>query len=82
MLTRHLQETWKQHEHYSGDLDPSLWKVIPGLEQLMVNLGKMAREPKYARISHAIHAGIEILEKYYNKLDSSPAHVLNICSYS
>jgi hypothetical protein len=64
---------------FSGDLEPSLWMVIPQLEFLIKTLRDMSKWPRFAGLAYAIKAAVGVLEKYYNKMDSSPAYILNIC---
>jgi hypothetical protein len=38
-----------------------------------------AETDKMASLQPAIYAGIESLEKYYNKSDNSPIHIISMC---
>jgi hypothetical protein len=76
------QESWKMHKEFSGEKEPSLWKVLPGLEAFMRKWRAMAENPRYAKIAYAIEAGIKIIEKYYDKSDNAGANIVSLCESS
>jgi hypothetical protein len=71
---------WVMHEEFSGDKEPSLWKVLPGLEGLLSSLRSMAANIRYTSLKQAIEASIVVLVKYYNKTDASSASIVSVCT--
>jgi len=67
-------------EAFSTEFYPTVWQILPLYEDFIVQWQKFSEDTKMAALRLAINAGIESLEKYYNKTDNSPAHIVSMCS--
>ena len=61
---------------FSSEKRPSLWQVVPALEELQTTWEKKAKDPHYRRFHYALLDGLNKIAKYYNKLDEKPSFVL------
>jgi hypothetical protein len=68
------------HEEFSGEKQPSLWKVLPSIEAFMSKWEEMCNNPRFARVQEALGAGLATLKKYYNKTNNSPAMIVALCA--
>ncbi|KIL55505.1 hypothetical protein M378DRAFT_182221 [Amanita muscaria Koide BX008] len=66
---------------FSSEHKPTLWRVLPQIEELLtaweLKLGDNRFKPYHAAISD----GIEKIKKYYNKMDARPAYILSLASH-
>jgi hypothetical protein len=67
-------------EAFSAEYYPTVWRILPLYEDFIAQWRALAEDPKMAILELAINAGIESVEKYYNKTDNSPAHIVSMCS--
>jgi hypothetical protein len=80
VLTLLMQESWLMHEEFSGEILPSLWKVLPSLEAFLAKWTAMRNDLRFLPVREALSAGIRTLEKYYDKTDNSPANIVCLCT--
>ena len=55
---------------------PTLWRVLPALEELQTAWEKKHANARYALYKSALKDGLEKLRKYYSRLDEKPSFVL------
>ena len=63
----------------SAEYYPTIWRILPAYEELLADWRKFATDRRMVTLRPAIEAGIGSLEKYYNKTDNSPAHIVSMC---
>ncbi|KAG2123483.1 hypothetical protein DEU56DRAFT_49781 [Suillus clintonianus] len=80
MIRKVLAAAADVQEAFSAEYYPTVWRILPLYEDFIVRWQTFSKDPKMAVLRHAIHAGITNLEKYYNKTDNSPAHIVSMCS--
>ncbi|KAF8480751.1 hypothetical protein DFH94DRAFT_629678 [Russula ochroleuca] len=61
---------------FSLEKRPSLWQVLPALEELQTIWEKKAKDPHFERFHQALNNGLSKICKYYNQLDEKPAFIL------
>ncbi|KAM6496376.1 hypothetical protein JOM56_009082, partial [Amanita muscaria] len=66
-----------QHK-FSSEKTPTLWNILPAIEELMTAWENKAINPHFAIYADAILDGIAKLFKYYNKFDAKPSIVINL----
>jgi len=60
---------------------PTVWRILPLYEEFIQKWRECAADPDMAVFWAAIEAGIESLEKYYNKTENSPVHIVSMCMF-
>jgi hypothetical protein len=78
-LVSFLQGAAKIQETFSAEYYPTIWRILPAYEELLAEWRVFSHDPRMIALWPAIEAGIESLEKYYNKTDNSPAHIISTC---
>ena len=53
--------------------------MLPLYEDFMARWCAFAEADEMAVLQPAIYMGIKSLEKYYNKSDNSPVHIISMC---
>lgn len=76
------QASAKVHEEFSAEHYPTVWRVLPIFENFMTEWHQLANDPDMEPLRPAIMKGLSTLEKYYNKTENSPAHVVAMCESS
>jgi hypothetical protein len=66
-------------EAFSAEYYPTIWRVLPLYEDFIAKWKEFAADPNMFQLWPAIEAGLESLEKYYNKTDDSPVHIVSMC---
>ncbi|KAG1834972.1 hypothetical protein DFJ58DRAFT_847502 [Suillus subalutaceus] len=61
-------------EAFSAEYYPTIWRILPLYKDFIIRWQTFSEDPKMA-------AGITNLEKYYNKTDNSPAHIVSISQF-
>ena len=61
---------------FSSEMRPSLWHVLPALEELQSVWENKAKDRHFKWFRQALHDGLSKIGKYYNQLDAKPAFVL------
>ncbi|KIK43317.1 hypothetical protein CY34DRAFT_82037, partial [Suillus luteus UH-Slu-Lm8-n1] len=68
-------------EAFSAEYYPTIWRILPLYEDFIAQWQIFSEDPEMAVLQHAIQAGITNLQKYYNKTDNSPAHIVSMCLF-
>ncbi|KAG2065559.1 hypothetical protein BDR04DRAFT_963054, partial [Suillus decipiens] len=63
-------------QYFSSELQPTLWRVIPAIEELQAAWEAKHEDPKYTLFKPAIVQGLEKVNKYYRRFDEKPVYVL------
>ena len=63
-------------QYFSAEQHPTLWRVVPVLEELQTSWEAKQTDPKYQLYRSAIDRGLAKIGKYYNKLDDKPVYIL------
>ncbi|KZP32734.1 hypothetical protein FIBSPDRAFT_722512, partial [Athelia psychrophila] len=58
---------------------PTVWRVLPLFEGFIAKWRELSLLPEFRDLWPALEAGIESLEKYYNKTDASPVYIVSMC---
>ena len=66
-------------EAFSAEYYPTIWQVLPLYKDFISKWKGFATDPNMLQLWPAIEAGLESLEKYYNKTDDSPVHIVSVC---
>jgi len=61
---------------FSSEKRPSLWQVLPALEELQTVWEKRVKDLHFKWFHQALHNGLNKIGKYYNQLDEKLAFVL------
>ena len=69
-------------QHFSSEKQPTLWRVLPALEDLQSKWEKKRRLPRFDPYKYALTDGLEKLKKYYFRLDDKPSFVLALGKFS
>ena len=68
-----FQEPATAKQTFSSAREPTVWRTIPVLEFLLQSWENMAELPKFSEVEHAIHKGIENIDKWYRKVNDTDA---------
>ncbi|PSS37546.1 hypothetical protein PHLCEN_2v622, partial [Hermanssonia centrifuga] len=71
-----LDEPRAAQAAFSSEKYSTVWRTIPTLECLQERWEIMVKEPKFAKISFAIEAGLEKLRKWYKAVDDSDMYFI------
>lgn len=66
---------------FSVEYYPTVWQVLPLYEDFMVKWRGFRKDPSMKVLHLALDAGIASLEKYYNKAENSPVHIVVMCEH-
>lgn len=69
-----FKEPADAQQSFSSNKQPTVWRIIPVLEYLVVRWEDMASQSKYYEISESIEAGLDNLAKWYRTTDDSDAY--------
>ena len=61
---------------FSAEQHPTLWHVVPVLEELQTSWEGKRADPRYEPYHLAIDCGLAKIGKYYNQLDDKPVCIL------
>ena len=61
---------------FSAEQHPTLWRVVPVLEELQTSWEGKRADPRYEPYHLAIDRGLAKIGKYYNRLDDKPVYIL------
>ncbi|TFK64505.1 hypothetical protein BDN72DRAFT_774502, partial [Pluteus cervinus] len=64
--------------YFSSETKPTLWRVIPAIEELFVAWSEMAMNPKLYLYHDAIDAGREKIRKWYKKFEKKDVGILSL----
>ena len=67
---------------FSSKTVPMVWRVLPALEGIIDKWNAFAENKEYKILHYAIKNGVKTLEKYFNLVQMSPVHIVNICMFS
>ncbi len=70
-----MQDANRVQQLCSSTRVPTLHQVIPALETLASRWEAKAADPTYALFHDALNAGLEKINKYYQKLDDAWAYI-------
>jgi hypothetical protein len=65
-------------QQFSGELHPTVWKILPVFEVLIDRWQEMSHKGDYSNLQSALQKGIDSLTKYYNKANISAAQVVSL----
>ncbi|KAG1837603.1 hypothetical protein C8R48DRAFT_559754, partial [Suillus tomentosus] len=71
-----IADTNNIQQYFSSETQPTLWRVIPAIEELQTTWEMKLNLPKYEIYKDAIQAGLDKIGKYYRKFDDKPVYVL------
>lgn len=77
-----LQDANCYQQAFSSDKAPTLYRAISAMEALCTRWEKKSEDPQYAIYHDAINAGLNKLQKYYEKIDNAPVYILAMCTYA
>jgi hypothetical protein len=70
------QDSHTIQEAFSAEKQPTLWRAIPALEELMLSWEDKIDDGDFADYHDALCDGIAKIKKYYCKFDEKPAFIL------
>ena len=71
-----ISDANKVQHCFSAEQHPTLWHVIPALEELQTTWEEKKEDPQYELYHPAIERGLAKIRKYYNRLDDKPVYIL------
>ncbi|KAG1733039.1 uncharacterized protein EDB91DRAFT_1057727 [Suillus paluster] len=63
-------------QYFSSELQPTLWRAIPAIEELQTAWEAKCDDPKYTLFKPVIELRLEKVNKYYRRFDEKPVYVL------
>ena len=75
----YTQDSNAIQQAFSSDTLPTLWRVLPLIEDLLTAWEKKAVTARFTLLHEALEEAIEKLKKYYCKFDNIPAILLALC---
>lgn len=70
------QDSNRIQQAFSAEKEPTLWRVLPTIEELQTAWEAKREKPAFAKYRDAIHDGLEKINKYYLRFDEKPAFIL------
>jgi len=71
-----LQHADNAQQAFSSSSTPTLQNALPALERMHVAWEKASSKPHYSCFKPALNAGMEKLNKYYQRSAASDAHIM------
>jgi hypothetical protein len=71
-----IQDSNRIQQSFSAEKRPTLWRVLPAIEELQTAWEAKRGNPRFAVYKTAIDDGLAKLNKYYSRFDEKPAYVL------
>jgi len=69
-------------QYFSAEQHPTLWCIVPALEELQTSWEVKQNDLKYRPYHSAIGCGLAKIRKYYNKLDDKPVYILALSRFN
>ena len=76
-----LQEPAEAQQTFSHVADPTIYHTLPVLEYLQEQWSSMVNVTRFASIAPTIQAGLDNLNKWYNKTEHTNAHIMYLSRY-
>jgi hypothetical protein len=76
-----FQHADRAQQTFSSENEPSLHIAIPALEALHSAWSKRIEREKYSEFLDAIQAGIDKLNKYYERTEDSTAYIMSMSMF-
>jgi hypothetical protein len=70
------QDSNRIQQAFSAEKVPTLWRVLPTIEELQTAWEAKRDKPAFAKYHDAIKDGLEKINKYYSRFDEKPAFIL------
>ena len=67
---------------FSSKTVSMIWRVLLTLKGIIDKWNTFAENKEYKILHYAIKNGVKTLEKYFNLVQMSPVHIVNICMFS
>jgi hypothetical protein len=71
-----LKDSNDIQEFFSSEQQPTLWRVLPVLEELQTAWEDKQKSPRFFLYRDAIDAGLAKLQKYYSRINTKPVFIL------
>ena len=71
-----LPEPAEAQQTFSRVADPTVYRTLPVLEYLQEQWMSMANATRFASITPTIQAGLDNLNKWYNKTEHTDIHIM------
>ncbi|TDL22400.1 hypothetical protein BD410DRAFT_259567 [Rickenella mellea] len=68
----------RSQQAFSSDTHPTLAKAIPAIEGLHRSWEKRSTDDRYAPFHHALLAGMDKINKYYERTEDSDAYIFSM----
>ncbi len=75
---RNIQCTSRSQQAFSSDMHPTLAKAIPAMEGLHKSWEKQSTDDRYAPFHHVLLAGMDKINKYYERTEDSDAYIFSM----
>ena len=76
------QDAYNHQHRFASDKKPTLYKVLPAIEELLTAWEAKIHDPCYTIFVSALDAGIDKLQKYYNWFDLKLCILINLGTLS
>ena len=76
------QDAYNHQHRFASDEKPTLYKVLPAIEELLTAWEAKTRDPRYTIFVNALDAGVGKLRKYYSRFDLKPCILINLGTLS
>lgn len=73
-----IQDARNVQHKFAAETIPTLYNVLPAVEELLTAWGSKIYDPCYTIFVNALEVGIDKLQKYYNWFDLKPAILINL----
>jgi hypothetical protein len=70
------QDSDRVLHYFSAEKRPTLWRVLPAIEELQMAWEAKRDDEKYILYRSAIQDGLDKLNKYYSRFDQKPCYIL------
>jgi hypothetical protein len=71
-----LQDSNRIQQAFSAEKEPTLWRVLPTIEELQTAWESKRDKPAFSKYREAINDGLDKINKYYSRFDEKPAFIL------
>jgi hypothetical protein len=63
-------------QYFSAEKRPTLWRVLPAVEELQTAWEKKRDNSRYAQYRDALEDGLAKINKYYSRFDEKPSYII------
>lgn len=77
-----LKDSNRAQQYFSAKKPPTLWRVLPAIEDLQTAWEKKRDSPRFAQYRDALSDGLANINKYYSRFDEKPSYIIALGTFT